>query len=367
MCIKMIYKKRLKQKIKGAAFPILKNRNGMALVAAMLILLALTTIGIISSNTTTVDTAISGNVKDIKQAFYLADSGISYAGNFLGGKTSSQWSGYATLQNIISNQALGSGTYTVSVQDGGNNRRKVVSTGTTTSGATAQLVAFFARAGVLNVPGALYVNAGTTVQGSSAEVDGENECAGEVNPMPGIATTSSSTSSITQNGHPEIEGTPPIQTSTQVIDTLSIINARSPYANYSYSYTGAHTDTGMNWGTPTGDPATCSSTNTIYYNMNGNNTLRISGNSSGCGVLMVDGNLDIHGGLSWYGVIIVTGNLTFTGGGSDQTNITGAVIAGGSASTNTVGGSVEIEYCSTAVSNMNNTLPVTALNWMQVF
>lgn len=345
-----------------------KNRKGMALVAAMLILLALTTIGIISVNTTTIDTAISGNVKDVKQAFFLADTGISHAGDFLTGKTTTQWNGYATLQTIINNQALGSGSYTVTVQDGGNSRRKVISTGTSAGGSTAQIVAFFSQTGTLNPPGALYVNAGTTVNGHSAEVDGENECAGEVNPMPGIATTSSSSSSITQTGGPEISGTPPIQTSAQVIDTRSIINARLSSANYSYAYSSNQTDNNMNWGTPTGDPATCSVSNTVYYNMNVTNTLKLTGNNSkGCGILMVDGNLNINGGLSWYGVIIVTGNITFSGGGSDSTNITGAIMAGGAASTNTVGGSVEVEYCSTAVSNLNNSLPVAALNWMQVF
>src|SRR4051812_33619373 len=50
--------------------------------------------------------------------------------------------------------------------------------------------------------------------------------------------------------------------------------------------------------------------------------------SSGSGILIVDGDLDINGGLQWYGLILVKGVIKFTGGGADKTNILGAVLAG---------------------------------------
>ncbi|OGQ97606.1 MAG: hypothetical protein A2521_10530 [Deltaproteobacteria bacterium RIFOXYD12_FULL_57_12] len=55
-------------------------------------------------------------------------------------------------------------------------------------------------------------------------------------------------------------------------------------------------------------------------------TLDITG-LSGCGVLVIDGDLIVGGNISWDGVIIVNGNITFSGGGNQQIN--GAVLASG--------------------------------------
>jgi hypothetical protein len=78
--------------------------------------------------------------------------------------------------------------------------------------------------------------------------------------------------------------------------------------------------------------------------------VQLSGNNSqGFGVLIVDGNLDIHGGLTFDGLIIVRGVISFTGGGSAGVNIYGGIIAGEqSLVDNTLGGSVNInyDYCS---------------------
>ena len=49
---------------------------------------------------------------------------------------------------------------------------------------------------------------------------------------------------------------------------------------------------------------------------------------TGSGVLIIDGDLDVHGGLSWYGLILVRGQISFTGGGSQTVNMYGALLAG---------------------------------------
>jgi hypothetical protein len=73
--------------------------------------------------------------------------------------------------------------------------------------------------------------------------------------------------------------------------------------------------------------------------------LQLTGGSIGNGVLVVNGNLDIHGGLQFYGVIIVKGVISFTGGGSNATNIYGAIIAGQQSYVdNTLGGSANINF-----------------------
>ena len=77
--------------------------------------------------------------------------------------------------------------------------------------------------------------------------------------------------------------------------------------------------------------------------------LHMTGGTQGNGVLIVDGDLEIDGGLQFYGLILVKGVVKFTGGGSDPTNIYGAVLAGQRSIDDTVlGGSANIvyDYCS---------------------
>ena len=57
-------------------------------------------------------------------------------------------------------------------------------------------------------------------------------------------------------------------------------------------------------------------------------SVQLTSNASGAGVLVVDGDLDIHGGLNFYGLILVRGQVKFTGGGSSGTNLYGAILAG---------------------------------------
>jgi hypothetical protein len=84
---------------------------------------------------------------------------------------------------------------------------------------------------------------------------------------------------------------------------------------------------------------------------------------SGCGILLIEGDLDIHGDFSWYGPVIVTGSVLFTGGGDK--NITGALIAGGSAVVDVMGGNANIVYCSSAISDQTKNEPLQLLSWRE--
>ncbi len=78
--------------------------------------------------------------------------------------------------------------------------------------------------------------------------------------------------------------------------------------------------------------------------------LQLSGGSVGSGILIVNGDLNIHGGLQFYGLILVKGVIKFTGGGSNSTNIIGAVLAGQESYVdNTLGGSAVIDFNSCAL------------------
>jgi hypothetical protein len=85
--------------------------------------------------------------------------------------------------------------------------------------------------------------------------------------------------------------------------------------------------------------------------------VRLTGNVSGSGILIVDGDLDIHGGLSFYGLILVKGVVDFTGGGSQNVNQYGAILAGQdvSASDTTLGGSISLQYDACALNQFDPT------------
>ncbi len=139
-------------------------------------------------------------------------------------------------------------------------------------------------------------------------------------------------------------------------------------ANYPYSVFG-QTLTGMNWGSPMPgatlqDPTSCSEHNIVHFNTNGT-FVRIRGGSSGCGLLLVEGDLAVEGGFQWYGAILVTGTITFTGGGGK--NVTGGVLAGESVSADLVGGDANLVYCGAAIDNQTNLRPLLVLRWVEMF
>ena len=79
------------QSYKGGAHPVcpnkgihptlvpLKNETGAVLVLSIMILALMTCLGIAALNTTSIEYKMAGNEKVYKQAFYNADTGISYA------------------------------------------------------------------------------------------------------------------------------------------------------------------------------------------------------------------------------------------------------------------------------------------------
>lgn len=245
----------------------------------------------------------------------------------------------------------------------------------------------------ISVPGALYVKAPTNIIGNAQvlgvkPVPGSNPvvytdpCVGRAGALgsgvPGITTTlatgtvdASNNSTVTGSnnlpasgtGHTSVVGNGPD------LDVPKMIDQWKTRANYSYQVSG--TQTGMSWGTPTGgatlqDPSTCTATNVVYYDTRVSGTLtslRLSGGTQGCGILMIDGDLEISGGFSWYGVVLVRGSVTYTGGGNK--NVTGGIVTGGSVIADVVGGNSNIVYCSSAINNLTAGSPLQRLSWKE--
>jgi Tfp pilus assembly protein PilX len=394
----------------------LRDEKGMILVVSLMLISVLLLLGTTAVMTSTTDMKISANYKTGNQAYYAAAAGIEEARARMGASftpatgatgqivdsnpTSTTWSvsicptcTYTSIPSALSytvsivHQTLGGSVlyYGDSNNDGlpertttsGPQMRNiylVTSTGSA-SGAQKTIAAEMTRLPPITVPGPLYVEANTKIMGSSTSLIGTDGCG--TDNKPGVVTTLAGTT-VTQSGNPVVAGTPPIASSSVNMNVNAMLASQKGAANYSYDYTGNTNLAGMHWGTPVmveGAPDTTPSTcdvsppNIVYFNMHDTSSIRLSGGSSGCGILLVDGDLEVSGGFSWNGLILVTGSVTFTGGAADKKNITGGVIAGNevdaSLDLDVIGGSISLVYCSTAINNLTAQQPLQRMSWKE--
>ena len=163
--------------------------------------------------------------------------------------------------------------------------------------------------------------------------------------------------------------------------TQNLANQRQPYeadvtkilakdptarfkADHPLWYTGSY-----HWGEPEmgstlKHPSYCEGTNIVHYNTN-NTDIKLAGETKGCGLLLVEGNLEINGDFSWNGMVIVSGSVICLGGGDK--NVTGALLVGGEFDADIVGGNTNIIYCSSANNKQTESLPWRVLSWKEHF
>jgi len=391
-----------------------EDEKGAVLVTGLLLVLVLTILSMAAMMSTSAELRIVANDRSAKNAFYLAEAGLEDARTrlqvsasaspihdshptnsnwkvFIGTEEKSNGKGYqSTNGNHARYDKLNSSLdYVVTVthkldpsgnilkwgdsnNDGvleentttGNNIYVVTSEGNTSTGSTKQVRAECARVPPISAPAALYTKANTTIQGSSTHVIGMDRCGGS--DKPGIITMGA----VTQNGNPTITGSPSaiIENSPLNLDVQTMVSQFKSKANYSYNVN-SQTLSGMNWGSPTPgfsqqDPSSCSARNIVYFNTN-STYVKLTGGSSGCGILLVEGDFNVQGGFQWNGLIIVTGSITFTGGGGK--NVTGSILAGGNVSADLIGGDANIIYCSQAINDQTDNLPLLTLRWVELF
>jgi len=250
----------------------------------------------------------------------------------------------------------------------------------TASGANSVVQTQVARVPLMLPPGAVYVDDNTRLLGSSTYISGNDVCG--TNNVPAITTplgtTTNGYETISKSGNPDVQGTPvAIQYNSTLLDVQAIVDSLKGAADSSYTYSANTTLAHQSWGTPTEgahqtDALSCSVSHIVYFNMMYNtstiSSLKLSGGTQGCGILLVQGNLEINGDFAWYGPVIATGMVTYTGGG--HKNITGALISGGSATVDVgddvIGGNATILNCSQAIKDAVRNLPLIVLNWTQI-
>lgn len=389
------------------------NERGSVLIIGLLVVLLLSILGLGAMMTTATELKISGNDRSAKRAFYLSEAGLEDARSRMQvglslspiydtHPTNASWEAFiGTNEKTISkgyqstnsnhtkyNRLDTSLDYVVTIThkldsygniiywgdsngDGvleenissGKNIYVITSEGYTPDGASKPVTIEATRPPDITVPAALYTKTNTVVQGNSTYIIGTDQCGGSN--LPGIL----SMSTVTQNGLPQIEGSPPVtENSTQNINIQYMINRFKQNVNYQYNASG-QTLTGMHWGSPTlgatpQDASSCNDHNVVYFNTN-STFVKFMGGTSGCGLLLVEGDLNVGGGFNWYGVILVTGSVVFSGGG--EKNVTGAMLAGGGVSADLVSGDASLIYCSEAVTKQTSYLPLLTLRWMEIF
>ena len=246
-----------------------------------------------------------------------------------------------------------------------------------------------------SIPAALYVETLTTMSGqNSTNIIGTNGvgCGPEPD-VTGVLTTQAAASVLlpspatcTDNPNlcPNITGKgggpnpPDVVYNGTDINVQAVVDSLKTYANFSYTVnTASHTSTttpgpGQNWGQPTPglnpqQPSSCTANNIVHYKTGGT-SIELKNGVSGCGILLVEGNLIIRNTFSWYGMIIVTGVVSaYTENVTLTQQITGAVMAGGSVGNNSIGLNTNIAYCGDAISKQTQNLPLLVFRWKEQF
>ncbi len=383
------------------------NEHGISLVVVILIISALVLLGSTMAMMTATDLNISGNYKLSEQAFYAAEAGVeeararmrSNAANpitdnhptqtgwtaYIGSETKAQGKGFssgnalhvraASIQSALDYTVkivhLTDGAGNILTTSDGSIIYRVTSYGTAAN-ASKTVEAEIAKPTPIPAPAALYVKAPTTIQGTSTNVIGTDQCGGAN--KAGVVTTLAA-GTVTATGGPSVCGVNAACGTAGAWDVVgggpdinvqSLINQYKGSATHNYSESAA-THTGMNWGTPTlgatlQNASSCSTFNIVHYNTLGTD-IKLAGGTSGCGLLLVEGDLEVNGGFSWYGMVLVSGSVRYLGGGDK--NVTGAILAGSSMDADLVGGNANVVYCSSAINNMTANSPWRVLNWIE--
>ena len=214
----------------------LKAQTGVILVTTLLLLILLTGVGLTSLAAFGVNRSQSQNLLSTKQAFQLADAGIQYAQKYLN-QHQSLWSTYAsaTPQTLIPSTTLtGLGTFTVSVQDGGNGSLQVTSTGTASNNSQAVIAGLvvigpYVPEDAVTVDQDLSISGSATIAGSNGGVHTNTNLT--ISGSPSISTNATAYLSYTVTGAPQVAG---VAAGNQTIAAIPLIQANSFYASRDY-------------------------------------------------------------------------------------------------------------------------------------
>src|SRR3989442_240130 len=214
----------------------IKGQTGVILVTTLLLLILLTGVALTSLATLGVNLSQSQNLVSTKQAFQLAEAGVQYAQKYLN-QHQTLWSTYAspTPQTLIPSTTLtGLGTFTVSVQDGGNGSLQVTSTGTASNNAQA-VIAGLVVLGPYVPEDAVTADQNLTVSGNAtiAGTNGGGHAKGNHthSSPPSINTNATAYFNYTATGTPNVNG---VAAGNQTIAAIPLMQASMFSASHDF-------------------------------------------------------------------------------------------------------------------------------------
>ncbi len=373
------------------------------MVSTLLVLVLLMTLGSISLMITTIDLRSSSHFRTGNQAFFSAESGVMHALSAINSR------GVQSFQQVVQpekwNLLYGAAAkamsgypayrYTVTVAATNASNGTITSTGGAPLRAQRTVRIGVRRAASGGSPGALHLGSDvmSSVQfaGNRFSVDGnDNTLFGDPNPggpvMPGISTrndgvTSTVTGSLSSGQKDNVTGLgfsanpliPSVMTTAGPgLDDFDAI-AANILAKPGVVTTSTHSFSGN---------ATFGTLAIPQITYMTNSDVRLNGNASGVGILVVDGSITINGTLDFIGWIVVRGATTInaTGDEADQTDVFGTASINGALWTGNlaikIGGDADISYCEACLALVdgigggggggNLARPMTVTSWEEL-
>lgn len=217
------------------------------------------------------------------------------------------------------------------------------------------------------VPAALYVAGPLRLPGGRASITGTDSCGDQH--QAGVRTTLPPSPMASKAGltPPMLQGTPPVAYQSAPLHVQAMVDALKERATVVYTSVPAETASagpGESWGMPRMGatphaPSTCVERHIVHYDTRGTQG-RLRPGTSGCGVLLVEGDVEIDGAFTWYGAVLVTGSLRLLGEGTKQ--VTGGVVVAGAVTLEDKG-EMSLVYCSEAIAEPTRYLPLRLLTW----
>jgi hypothetical protein len=382
------------------------DQRGFALVPTLLLMVLLLTLGSAALLFSTIDLRSTSHYGTGNQAFFTAEAGLVHALSTMNTRgvqnfsqdiaAASAWSTlYGSATKII--PAFHNYSYTVSVAADATdpaNKGTITATGAAPLQAQRVLRVTLGRSGIGGSPGAVYLAADTInssqFTGNKFDVDGnDHNILGAANPagpiMPGISTrndgvTNTVTNSLSSSQKDNVTGlgfslsplTPSVlSTGGPSVTDLDTIAGRV-LAKTGVVTTGTQSFNGNDTFGTLANPQITHLTNS---------DVRLNGNATGAGILIVDGALTINGNLNFVGWIIVRGATTVNpvGNSDATTDVSGSAFINGSLWTGDlaikIGGDATLDYCQACLNLVDNTggggggnlaRPMTILSWQEL-
>jgi Tfp pilus assembly protein PilX len=394
------------------------NQKGIALIAAILMLVVLSVLGIIAVNVTTIGAKITGNTRTSKQAFYLAEAGVERARELLrtrlmvsGVKLSDELnsvkgvdgvlvdsavvSNFSTADDIpyINSTTLGNGSFKVYLTNDAaegvtsttdtNGRVTLTSFGNGPDNSQAIIqVTVLKAGGVPALPGAITMP-GPNAAFNAGSSNVSTYSGDATHPAIAVNSGTSQTSIITG-----IQG-PPDRSSkyTGMGITPSVVNMTipDPWGNLTKLQSLYQNLQGMaDFTSSTAPGFTLGNTsNPKVVVIDGDYTM--GGGSSGAGILLVTGTLTLNGNINYDGMVLVMGKGSIIRNGGGCGVISGGIfianIAGPDGNINTTddnawgtpswttngGGTSDVDYVFASENDALEMIPFIRLSWKQLY